>query len=201
MVWGFVAAAASIYGAIKGSEAASQAGKARAAALRRQAEFLKKQALFAEEIGNVRKMQFQRQATQFRSSQRGMFAKAGVDISGSVLNVLGETSGRMEQQMHMIERATKNEILFANVKRTESLLTAASVEASIPHQQQLAWAQGIGGAASGLARSNMNWGTLGSNALTGIGAAGSSVGRGFQRFGKGSLDYISSWSNLSLGGG
>jgi len=173
MVWGFITAAASIYGAMESSAAAGQAGRARADALRRQAEFLRKQALFAGEVGNIRKMQFERQATQFRSSQRGMFAKAGVDISGSVLNVLGETSGRIEQQMDMIQHATNNEILFANTKRTESLLTADAAMAAIPYQQSTAWAQGIAGAAAGLSKSDIPWGKI-----------GSAIGSGFQQFGQ-----------------
>jgi hypothetical protein len=149
-IWGAIGAVASIYGAYKASEGASQAGKARAAALRRNAEYLKSQARYAEQVAIARQSAYKKQAVRFRSRQSSMFAKAGVDLAGSVLQKLGETTASMEQQLHQIDWVSKNEIKFANVKARESLLTANAAEAAIPFQQATYWAQGIAGAAPGV---------------------------------------------------
>ena len=149
-IWAATAAAASIYGAYTSSQAASEAAKARAAAARRNAKYLQEQAQFAERVAIARSIGYERQATRFKSRQEGMFAKAGVDLSGSVLNVLGETSGAIERQLYQIDWASKNEMKFANAKAQNSLLTANDAMAALPYQQSAAWAQGIGGVAQAM---------------------------------------------------
>jgi hypothetical protein len=148
MVWQFVAAAASIYGAYQSSKAAGESAAARKRQAERNAEYLRSQARFAEQVAGARQISYERQATRFKSRQKGMFAKAGVDLSGSVLNVLGETSASLERQLYQIDWASKNEIKFANAKARNSILTANDAMAALPYQQAAYWAQGIGGVAT-----------------------------------------------------
>lgn len=173
-MWGAIAAVTSIYGAWTQSQAADEAGRAKAAAARRNAEYLRKQAEYAEAIGNARKMAFQEKATRFRSNQTSMYARGGVDLAGSVLNKLGETSTKIAQQLDQIEWTTQNEVMFANAKARESLLTAESAMGAIGYQQSAAWAQGIGGMAKALSNSQ-----FGAQISTGVGNYFGQIGTGF----------------------
>ena len=158
-VWEAVSGMASFYGAIRGSQAADEAGNARAAAMETNAKYLREQAEFATKLGASRQLQYEDQANRFRSKQSGLFAKAGVDLTGSVLQKLGETSTRTADQLAQIKWTTENEVRFANLKASQSMLTASQYRAAIPAQQSLAWAQGIGGAAPALAK--LPWGKVG----------------------------------------
>ena len=140
-VWGAITAVASIYGAVKGSQAATKAGEARAAASRRNAEYLREQAEFARLLGVQRQRQYEDQATRFRSQQTGMFAKAGVNLTGSVLQRIGETTTRMEQQLAQIKWTTENEVKFGNLKADNYELAARDTLAAIPYQQAAIWGQ------------------------------------------------------------
>ena len=192
-MWQFVAAAASIYGAMQASAGARQAAEARAKLARRNAQYLRDQAAFAEQVAIARKSAYERQATRFKSRQGGMFAKAGVDLTGSVKRVLAETDDVIERQLHQIDWTSKNEMKFAEQKAQNSLLTAESAMAALPYQQSAAWAQGIGGVASAFKDTGWPSGmgdALGSAASTGwswIGSAwdATTMRPGFTRMGTG----------------
>ena len=163
-VWGAITAAASIYGAIKGSQAASKAGEARADANRRNAEYLREQAEFARQLGAQRQRQYEDQATRFRSQQTGMFAKAGVDLAGSAMQAVGETSARMEQQLAQIKWTTDNEVRFGNLKAENYELAARDTLAAIPYQQAAIWGQAAPVIIGGM--SKVPWSKFGSSVST-----------------------------------
>ena len=174
MIFAAIAAAATAYSAAQSSSAAYAAGKARSRAQMRNAEFLREQADFARQLGARRQLQFEDQATRMRSQQAGMFAKAGVDLKGSVLQKLGETSARMEQELEQIEWTTSNEVKFALTKASNyAQASADSVKAGAANAEAALW-DGLGRLAQIGAATN--WGSFSSgNLFSSFGTTQSSV--------------------------
>ena len=204
-VWGAIAAVASVYSAVKGSEAARAAGKARADAAMRNAEFMRQQADFARQLGAQRKLQYMDQARKFRSNQEGLFAKAGVDLTGSVLQKLGETSSMTEQRLAQIEWTTKNEAKFGELKAANLELAAddawkSGVQAGFAAQWQgAAQLAGVMTATDWSGPAFGSFGTasgLGKSILTGATAAAGAVGGMFSSFGTGVSTFGSDWNNF-----
>ena len=197
-VWGAIAAVASVYSAVKGSEAARAAGKARADAAMRNAEFMRQQADFARQLGAQRKLQYMDQARKFRSQQEGLFAKAGVDLTGSVLQKLGETSSMTQQRLAQIEWTTKNEAKFGELKAANLEMAAddawkSGVQAGFAAQWQgAAQLAGVMAATDWSGPAFGSYGTasgLGKSVLTGA----SAVGGMFSSFG---TQVSTDWSNF-----
>ena len=197
-VWGAIAAVASVYSAVKGSEAARAAGKARADAAMRNAEFMRQQADFARQLGAQRKLQYMDQARKFRSQQEGLFAKAGVDLTGSVLQKLGETSSMTQQRLAQIEWTTKNEAKFGELKAANLEMAAddawkSGVQAGFAAQWQgAAQLAGVMAATDWSGPAFGSYGTasgLGKSVVTGA----SAVGGMFSSFG---TQVSTDWSNF-----
>ena len=184
-VWAAVAAAASVYGAVKGSQAEYAAGQARSEAAMRNAKYLREQADFARQLGATRQLQYQDKANRFRSQQQGLFAKAGVDLTGSALQVIGQTSANMERDLAQIKWTTENEARFADLKASNYERAAADAVKAGAQNANLALVKGLGGVATSMAMVGKGGGTTGSSILTGMGQAAQGVGGAFSGLGTG----------------
>ena len=106
-----------------------------------------------------------------------MFAKAGVNLTGSVLQRIGETTSRMEEQLAQIKWTTENEVRFGNLKAENYDLAAQDALAVIPYQQSAAWGQAAPSIIGGV--SKVPW----------------------SKFGKAANKWGGSVSSFGLGGG
>ena len=134
------------------SSAASSviAGQAQARAYEAQAKMAEYNAKLAErqgaetlKAGAREEARFRAQARQFQSAQRTTAAASGAQLSGSVMNVLADTSQGIEEDATALRFSTLQNKWGFDVQQTNFLNEASSARASAKNAKTAGWIGGF----------------------------------------------------------
>ncbi len=132
-------AAVSLISGFMGAAGARQAARAQALEAAQNAKYLREQAEFARYMASLDINAADLEHQRHRGSQESIFAAAGVSLSGSVMQAIGESEKSMEQNhfrrlvaaendaQYMIKRADMNDRLAQNVVNAGETRAAASI--------------------------------------------------------------------------
>ena len=126
------------------------AGQAQARAYEAQAKMAEYNAKLAErqgaetlKAGAREEARFRAQARQFQSAQRTTAAASGAQLSGSVMNVLADTSQGIEEDATALRFSTLQNKWGFDVQQTNFLNEASSARASAKNAKTAGWIGGF----------------------------------------------------------
>jgi len=159
VIGGLVSTAASVIGQQQQARAVARQADYQAQVAEQNRAIAQAQSQEALAAGAREERRFRQRAEQFAATQRAMFAASGVQMSGSPLNVIGETAFGIGEDVTQLRYNALKSMWGHEVQATSFLNEAnqaRATAASARHAGRSAW---IGGVGSLLSTGAQIWGT------------------------------------------